>query len=125
MTKNNVYKILRAKEWSKASDEGQIITELDRQDGIIHLSTATQLPTTLSLFFDDPDLPYLLQLDLDKLDFDKLLFEESSPNTGKRKSVFSHLYSELMTNQISNVWVIEREVFKLPEEVLLQGENIY
>ena len=124
MTKNNVYKILRAKEWSKASDEGQIITELERQDGIIHLSTATQLSTTLSLFFDDPDLPYLLQLDLDKLDFDKLLFEESSPNTGKRKSVFSHLYSELMTNQISNVWVIERGVFKLPEEVLLQGENI-
>ena len=124
MSKKNVYKILRAKEWSKASSEGQIITEIDRQDGFIHLSTATQLSATLSFFFDDSDLLYLLQLDLEKIDFGKLIFEEPLPNIGKRRSAFPHLYSELMTDQISHVWVMERGAFKLPEEVLLQGENI-
>ena len=97
---NKVYKVLRAKEWEAASDTGKIITDLDNGDGFIHLSTAVQLAATLSFFFQDSDEVFLLQL-----------------------SAFPHLYSELRTDQIENVWTLERGAFNLPEDVLLQAEN--
>ena len=120
---NKVYKVLRAEEWEAASDTGKIITDLDNGDGFIHLSTAVQLATTLSFYFQDSDEVFLLQLDLGKIDNDKILFEEPYPNEGKRKSAFPHLYSELRTDQIENIWTLERGAFNLPEEVLLHAEN--
>jgi uncharacterized protein (DUF952 family) len=120
---DKVYKVLRADEWETASNTGKIITDLDNGDGFIHLSTAVQLAATLSFFFHASDEVILLQLDLEKLDKDKLLYEEPYPNHGKRKSAFPHLYSELRTDQIANVWILERGAFNLPEEVLLQVEN--
>ena len=120
---DKVYKVLRANEWETASNTGKIVTDLDGGDGFIHLSTAVQLAATLSFFFQDSDEVFLLQLDLEKLDKDKLLYEEPYPNEGKRKSAFPHLYSELRTDQIANVWNLERGAFNLPEEVLLQAEN--
>jgi uncharacterized protein (DUF952 family) len=120
---DKVYKVLRADEWETASNTGKIITDLDNGDGFIHLSTAVQLAAKLSFFFQDSDEVILLQLDLEKLDKDKLLYEEPYPNQGKRKSAFPHLYSELRTDQIANVWILERGAFNLPEEVLLQVEN--
>ena len=120
---DKVYKVLRANEWETASNTGKIVTDLDSGDGFIHLSTAVQLAATLSFFFQDSDEVFLLQLDLEKLDKDKLLYEEPYPNEGKRKSAFPHLYSELRTDQIANVWILERGAFNLPEEVLLQVEN--
>ena len=119
----NVYKILREHEWEAALQTGQIITELDNEDGFIHLSTASQLAVTLSFFFQDSDSVLLLQLDLEKIDPSKLLFEEPFPNEGKRKSAFPHLYSALSTEQISNIWALERGGFNVPEAVLLQAEN--
>ena len=121
---DKVYKVLRANEWETASNTGKIVTDLDNGDGFIHLSTAVQLAATLSFFFQDTDEVFLLQLDLEKLDKDKLLYEEPYPNKGKRKSAFPHLYSELRTDQIANVWTLERGAFSLPEEVLLQVENL-
>jgi len=120
---DKVYKVLRANEWETASNTGKIVTDLDSGDGFIHLSTAVQLAATLSFFFQDSDEVFLLQLDLEKLDKDKLLYEEPYPNEGKRKSAFPHLYTELRTDQIANVWTLERDAFNLPEEVLLQAEN--
>ena len=119
----NVYKILREHEWEAALQTGQIITELDNEDGFIHLSMASQLAVTLSFFFQDSDSVLLLQLDLEKIDPSKLLFEEPFPNEGKRKSAFPHLYSALSTEQISNIWALERGGFNVPEAVLLQAEN--
>ena len=121
---NKAYKVLKSDEWAEASSTGQIITDLDKRDGFIHLSTASQLATTLSFYFQDSDEVFLLELDLDKVNTDKLLFEEPFPNQGKRKSAFPHLYSELRTDQIANVWTLERGAFKLPETVLLQSENL-
>ena len=121
---DKVYKVLRDSEWETASNTGKVITDLDSGDGFIHLSTAVQLAATLSFFFQDSDEVFLLQLDLEKLDKDKLLYEEPYPNEGKRKSAFPHLYSELRTDQIANVWSLERGAFSLPEEVLLQVENL-
>jgi uncharacterized protein (DUF952 family) len=120
---NNVYKVLRVNEWEEASRTGVIVTELDADDGFVHLSTAIQLAATLSLYFEASKKVILLQLDMKKIDKDKFLFEEPHPNNGIRKSAFPHLYSELTTKQIYNVWFLERGAFILPEEVLLQSEN--
>ena len=46
-----VYKVLTIKEWEEASEMGQIVTELDQQDGFVHLSSATQLNMPLSFYF--------------------------------------------------------------------------
>lgn len=121
---NKAYKVLKSNEWAEASSTGTIITDLDKRDGFIHLSTASQLAATLSFYFQDSEEVILLELDLDKVNTDKLLFEEPFPNQGKRKSAFPHLYSELRTDQIANVWTLERGAFKLPETVLLQSENL-
>ena len=121
---NKAYKVLKSNEWAEVSSTGKIITDLDKRDGFIHLSTASQLAATLSFYFQDSDEVFLLELDLDQVNTDKLLFEESFPNQGKRKSAFPHLYSELRTDQIANVWTLERGAFKLPETVLLQSENL-
>ena len=120
---NKPYKVLKSNEWAEASSTGKIITDLDKRDGFIHLSTASQLAATLFFFFQDSEEVILLQLDLDKINKDKLLYEEPYPNEGKRKSPFPHLYSELITDQIANIWTIKRGAFDLPEEVLLQAEN--
>ena len=121
---NNVYKILRESEWEEAKESGQIITALDKQDGFIHLSTASQLAATLSFFFKDSDSLQLLQLNLDKIDATQLIYESPHPNEGKRRSDFPHLYSQLKINQIFESWNIRRGSFSLPEEVLLQAENL-
>lgn len=121
--RDNVYKILRENEWEKASITGEIITDLDKQDGFIHLSAAFQLAATLSFFFQDSETVYLLEIDLQKIDASTLLFEDAYPKGGKRKSAFPHLYSALTTKHIANVWTLKRNAFDLPDEVLLQGEN--
>ena len=61
---------------------------------------------------------------LDKKDETQLIYESIFPNEGKRKSAFPHLYSQLMINQILESWNIKRGSFSLPEEVLLQAENL-
>ena len=124
MSENNVYKILRTNEWEEASLTGSIISDVDKKDGFIHLSTAVQLAATLSFYFEDSEIVFLLQLDLEKIEKDKLIFEEPIPNDGLRKGSFPHLYSELTTDQIANVWPIERGAFMLPQEVILQAENV-
>ena len=124
MPENNVYKILRTNEWEEASLTGSIISDVDKKDGFIHLSTAVQLATTLSFYFKDSEIVFLLQLDLEKIEKDKLIFEVPTPNDGLRKGSFPHLYCELLTDQISKTWTIERGAFSLPQEVILQAENM-
>ncbi len=121
---NNLYKILREYEWEEAKETGQITTALDKQDGFVHLSTASQLAGTLAFFFKESDSLLLLQLNLNKIDETKLIYESPHPNAGKRKSAFPHLYSQLTTDQIFESWNIKRGSFSLPEEVLLQAENL-
>ena len=124
MSENNVYKILRTNEWEEASLTGSILSEVDIKDGFIHLSTAVQLAATLSLFFKDSETVLLLQLDMEKIEINKLIFEGPIPDNGLRKGSFPHLYSKLTTDQISKVWTIERGAFRLPQEVIIQAENL-
>ncbi|MDP6181349.1 MAG: DUF952 domain-containing protein [SAR86 cluster bacterium] len=124
MVEKNIYKILRTNEWEEASLTGSILSEVDTKDGFIHLSTAVQLAATLSFFFKDSETVFLLQLDMEKIDINRLIYEEPYPNDGLRKGSFPHLYCELTTDQISMMWTIERGAFSLPQEVILQAENL-
>ena len=124
MVGKNIYKILRTNEWEEASLTGSILSEVDTKDGFIHLSTAVQLAATLSFFFKDSETVFLLQLDMEKIDINRLIYEEPYPNDGLRKGSFPHLYCELTTDQISMMWTIERGAFSLPQEVILQAENL-
>ena len=119
--KHDVYKILTPKEWETAKENGKVLTEPDHNDGFIHLSTSSQLGLTLSLYYKDYKEVVLLQVDTDKVK-DKLILEEPVPR-GSRSGFFPHIYGELLTEQITKVWYLERGAFVLPEEILIQSET--
>ena len=117
-----VYKILTSKEWTEAKSLGEIKTALDRRDGFIHLSTAQQLAGTLAFYFKDFDSLILLQINTQ--DFkDEIVFEKAVP-AGDRFGKFPHLYGSLKVEKIKNKWEIKRDAFSLPDEIILEAENI-
>ena len=116
-----IYKVLTPEEWALAQTSGIIITDLDKKDGFIHLSTAAQLNATLSLYFSKEKSVVLLQIDHAQT-LQQLKFEAPSP-PGNRKSVFPHYYSDLNTNFVSKIWHLNRCAFEIPIEVMLQAEQ--
>ena len=116
-----IYKILSLSEWNEATATNRIITELDKKDGFIHLSTAAQLNATLALYFAKEETVVLLQIDHSQT-HDKLKFESPVP-PGNRTSSFPHYYGDLNTNAISKIWNLGRGAFEIPIEVMLQAEG--
>ena len=113
-----VYKILTLGEWEEASKIGQIVTALDQQDGFVHLSSATQLNMTLSLYFLKEEKVILLQINEGDI-IEGLTYEYAD----KRGGEFAHFYGELSTDKISQSWHLDRSAFSLPEEVMLEAEQ--
>ena len=113
-----VYKILTLGELVKASKIGQIVTALDQQDGFVHLSSATQLNMTLSLYFLKKEKVILLQINESDI-IEGLTYEYA----GKRGGEFAHFYGELSTDKISQSWHLDRSAFSLPDEVMLEAEQ--
>lgn len=118
---NQIYKVLTVEQWEQAKISGSIITELDKKDGFIHLSTAAQLNATLALYFAKEKTVVLLQIDYSQT-HDKLKFESPVP-PGNRTSSFPHYYGDLNTNAISKIWNLGRGAFEIPIEVMLQAEG--
>ena len=118
--KENLYKILTPKEWEISKASGFITTELDLNDGFIHLSNAAQLSTTLALYFSDHEEVILLLPELKQIQ-DKLSYE-AVDSQSKRSGKFGHLYAELRVSQISKSWVLKRNAFEIPEDILLEAE---
>ena len=118
---NQIYKVLTIDEWALAQTSGVIITELDKKDGFVHLSTATQLNATLSLYFSKEESVVLLQIDHTQI-HNKLKFEASAP-PGNRNSSFPHYYGDLNTKTVSKMWNLNRGAFEIPIEVMLQAEQ--
>ena len=114
--------MLTKEEWRQAQTSGLISTDLDRKDGFIHLSTATQLNATLSLYFYKEKSVVLLELDFLKTN-EQIKFETPTP-PGKRIGSFPHYYGELSTNTIFRTWDLKRSAFELPLEVMLQAEHV-
>ena len=118
LTANKVYKVLTLGEWEEASKIGQIVTALDQQDGFVHLSSATQLNMTLSLYFLKEEKVILLQINKGDI-IEGLTYEYAD----KRGGEFAHFYGELSTDKISKSWHLDRSAFSLPEEVMLEAEQ--
>ena len=57
-----IYKVLTLNEWKIAKETGVIITNVDKNDGFVHLSTARQLNATLSMYFQDSSKVMLLEV---------------------------------------------------------------
>ena len=118
--KDNLYKILTHQEWEISKASGFITTELDLNDGFIHLSNAAQLSTTLALYFSDHEEVILLLPELKQIQ-DKLIYE-AVDSQSKRSGKFGHLYAELKVSQISKSWALKRNAFEIPEHILLEAE---
>jgi uncharacterized protein (DUF952 family) len=118
LTANKVYKVLTLGEWEEASKIGQIVTALDQQDGFVHLSSATQLNMTLSLYFSKEEKVILLQINESDI-IEGLTYEYAD----KRGGEFAHFYGELSTDKILQSWHLDRSAFSLPEEVMLEAEQ--
>jgi len=118
--KDNLYKILTHQEWEISKASGFITTELDLNDGFIHLSNAAQLSATLALYFSDHEEVILLLPELKQIQ-DKLIYE-AVDSQSKRSGKFGHLYAELKVSQISKSWALKRNAFEIPEEILLEAE---
>ena len=116
---NQIYKVLTVEQWEQAKISGSIITELDKKDGFIHISTAAQLNATLALYFAREKTVVLLQIDHYQT-HDKLKFESPVP-PGNRTSSFPHYYGDLNTNAISKIWNLGRGAFEIPIEVMIQA----
>ena len=118
--KENLYKVLTPQEWEISKASGYITTELDLNDGFIHLSNAAQLSTTLALYFSHHEEVILLLPELTQVQ-DKLIYE-AVDSQSKRSGKFGHLYAELRVSQISKSWVLKRNAFEIPEDILLEAE---
>ena len=118
--KEKLFKILTPHEWDISKVSGFITTELDLNDGFIHLSNAAQLSTTLALYFSHHEEVILLLPELTQVQ-DKLIYE-AVDSQSKRSGKFGHLYAELKLSQISKSWVLKRNAFEIPEDILLEAE---
>ena len=106
LTANKVYKVLTLEEWEEASKIGQIVTALDQQDGFVHLSSATQLNMTLSLYFSKEEKVILLQINESDI-IEGLTYEYAD----KRGGEFAHFYGELSTDKISTILAFRSKCF--------------
>ena len=115
-----IYKVLTLNEWKIAKETGVIITNVDKNDGFVHLSTARQLNTTLSMYFQDSSKVMLLEVSHNKVK--KILKYEPTNSDSSRKGFFYHLYGDLLIEYVSKFWLLERGAFNIPDEILIQAE---
>ena len=115
-----IYKVLTLNEWKLAKETGVIITNVDKNDGFVHLSTARQLNATLSMYFQDSSKVMLLEVSHNKVK--KILKYEPTNSGSSRKGFFYHLYGELLIGYVSKFWLLERGAFNIPDEILIQAE---
>lgn len=116
-----IYKVLNIYEWQLAKELGKIVTDIDKEDGFIHLSTARQLGATLSMYFRNSEQVMLLKINHNKVEKDLRL--EPTPTSSSRKGFFYHIYGDLLLEDISNEWVLERCSFNIPDAILIEAEN--
>ncbi|KAG5728979.1 hypothetical protein E4T56_gene15191 [Termitomyces sp. T112] len=90
------------------------LSSLDTRDGFIHLSTAKQLPGTLSRFFASETKIHILRIEYRKIERD-IRWETSSkdnePGDIGDDGVFPHLYNggRLGSEEVQNVVTIKKE----------------
>ncbi len=117
---SSIYKVLTEEEWKHATSLGYVITELDKKDGFIHLSTSKQLALTLHLYFKNYKKVILLEINQDSIK-DEIVFEEAE--LSGRLGKFPHLYGKLLIQNVKKHWTLNRNSFDLPKKVLEELEE--
>ncbi len=111
-----VYKIVPAKLWREAEKDGVFTgAGIDRVDGYIHLSTASQTRQTAALHFKEGEDLLLVAIPIKSLG-EALVFEPS-----RGGALFPHLFGDLALENVSKVIPLKRGADGLlifPEEIL-------
>ena len=108
----HVYKLLTGADWQAATGMGVTCTELDEQDGYVHLSTRAQVAETARLYFAGADGVRLLRFAV--ADLPPLKWEES-----RGGQLFPHLYAPLEVSLADAVWQLlpgPDGALRLPED---------
>ena len=79
-------------------------TDVDAKDGFVHMSTAQQLPGTLSRFFAGDSAVQLLKIDYKKLSGFKIVKWEKASNG----DVFPHLYAKLEGEYVLDIKLVAK-----------------
>lgn len=91
MTDRLIYKLLLEDEFATAKAAGVLLgAPIDLEDGFIHLSTASQLQETARLYFTGRGDVYILAVEVERLDADKLVYEKS-----RGGALFPHYFAPL------------------------------
>ncbi len=114
-----VFKILDTNEWKAAQKAGVYSgSAADKTDGFIHLSTSTQLATTLTRHFAHLDNLTLVSIETDTLS-SALKWEPSSGGDS-----YPHLYGDLALSAVNWSMPIPKRpggVFVLPVQAFTQA----
>ena len=110
-----IYKILPRSEWLQARATGMFEgSAVDREDGYIHFSTASQVRETAAKHFAGQDDLMLLSIDSRRLEPEVLRFE---PSRGGQ--LFPHLYGPLDTASVirAEPLPLDRDGHRFPDDV--------
>lgn len=116
-----VYRITDTPSWDEAQRTGSLpLSALDRRDGYVHLSTASQVPGTLRRFFADRRDLVLLTISAARL-ADLRYESPSSPDAATINELFPHAYGgPLPLDAIIGVDALELDgagVHRLPAQL--------
>jgi len=100
-----IYRISDTPSWVEAERTGYLpLSALDRRDGYVHLSTASQVPDTLRRFFGGRDDLSLLTISAARLAEGSLRYESpSSPDAATVNELFPHFYGRVALDAIIGV----------------------
>ncbi|RKU46570.1 hypothetical protein DL546_004100 [Coniochaeta pulveracea] len=97
-----VYKILPSAPPSPIP-EPYPLSDLDKKDGFIHLSTSSQVPKTADLFFTHSNSIWLFKIPLAKFSQEKVKWEDAGEST------FPHLYGNFGGSDVEDVSEFKRQ----------------
>ncbi len=109
-----IYKVLTLAQWSDfQTTELFLGSEVDVEDGFIHLSRASQLTVTLNKWYADQVEVAILEVDAEK--FDAGLKYELS----RGGQEFPHLFEALPISAVTRVWLAspKNAVYRLPRDL--------
>jgi uncharacterized protein (DUF952 family) len=73
------------------------------------------------MYFRSSEQVMLLKINHNKVE--KTLKLEPTSASSSRKGFFYHIYGDLLLEDVSNEWVLERNSFNIPDAILIEAEN--
>jgi len=100
MEAKEIYKLVSQKEWSGAQEAGEYSgSELDKKDGFIHLSTASQCKQTARLHYGGREDVLLVEVSTEKVR--RSLRWDPAPS--RNNELFPHIYGVIPMDAVTRV----------------------